>query len=146
MDLNRINPRTYQLTTNFKLWEFFKEGGTFSLTLWNEFLNHPKRHEFFKNLNRLAHRLQQIRDFYMSPITITNGWRSMRYHKAIYKRFKRPAPLGSFHLIAKAADIVVAGKSAWRVQQDFNGWSGGMGMARTFTHFDTRSYMARWRY
>ncbi len=49
--------------------------------------------------------LQHIRNHYQKSIRVTSGYRSLEYHKMLYKGSKYPA--GSLHLINKAIDFVV---------------------------------------
>lgn len=92
------------------------------------------------NLTLLAQRLQVVRDYYNRPISITSGYRTPAHNKAI-----GGAP-NSYHLKGMAADVVVQGIPASRLQADFKHWMGGMGLAATFTHLDIRETSTRWTY
>jgi hypothetical protein len=94
------------------------------------------------NLLFLAGELEKVRAFLGNrPITITSGWRDYNSNKQVGgARFSQ-------HRLGKAVDIVVKGLAPKEVQQRLEGyWQGGMGYGRTFTHLDTRSHIARFKY
>lgn len=57
------------------------------------------------NLIRLHFVLNSIRAHYGKPLTITSGYRTLEEHLKIYEERKKPAPMGSLHLVGAAADI-----------------------------------------
>lgn len=116
-----------KLTSNFSLHEFLEEDDIY-----------PSE-TVIKNLTNLAHRLQVLRDILERPISINSGYRSAAYNATI-----KDSATNSQHILGKAADIVVHGMSAAKVQQYLRYWSGGMGVYNTFTHVDIRGYKARW--
>lgn len=133
-----------QLTKNFKMGEFFvtsAPGG--QATLWEEWINlSPVRlAEYTDNILSLAKALQGIRDKFGKPITITSGWRSLRVNRYV------GGASASRHLLAQAADIVVAGMSPKEVQRVLDkSWQGGLGYGDTFTHLDIRPVQTRFDY
>jgi uncharacterized protein YcbK (DUF882 family) len=121
-----IDPKTLQLTPNFKLAEFLHG---------NDPLPPPW---ILDNLYRLANRLQVIRDVLNKPIIINSGYRTPAHNQAV------GGAKNSMHLSGMAADIVVPGMSAPDLQHFLQHWSGGMGRYAHFTHVDIRPYQARW--
>ncbi len=85
--------------------------------------------------------IQNVREYFESPVTITSGNRCPDYNKSIGGAPK------SYHPRGRAADIVVSGVPTNRVYrfltQKYPG-SYGIGKYDSFTHVDTRSYCARW--
>jgi len=86
--------------------------------------------------------LEQIRaEFNGAIITIDSGNRCESYNKKIGGRPH------SFHLISKAADIVIQGVEPARVHDRIEVMfpnKFGVGMYKTFTHIDVRAKKARW--
>lgn len=120
--------RYTKLTPNFTLAEFIKPGTPL-----------PSQ-EILNNIQRLAERLQVVRDYYGAKVTITSGWRTVVHNAEV------GGASNSKHLTGEAADIDVEGVPPRQVQKDFRHWSGGMGSAATFTHLDIRPTLARWTY
>lgn len=120
--------RDTQLTPHFNLSEFIRPQDPM-----------PSK-AVLANLQRLAERLEKVRALVGKPIKITSGYRTAAHNKAV-----GGAP-GSYHLKGMAADIIVPGMSAPRVQGILHDWNGGMGSSTGFTHLDIRAYKARWRY
>ena len=73
------------------------------------------------------------------PITVNSGYRSPAYNKKV------GGSPNSQHVLAKAADIVVKGKTPKQVAEAAEkvGFT-GIGVYKTFTHVDVRPNMARW--
>lgn len=93
------------------------------------------------NLEKVANRLQVLRDFWGYPIIITSGYRTEAHNQEV-----GGAPR-SFHLKGLAADFVVDGMGPQEVQEALDDvWSGGLGKASTYTHIDIRRNKARWSY
>jgi len=86
--------------------------------------------------------LEQVRtEFNGATITINSGNRCESYNKKIGGRPH------SFHLISKAADIVIKGVDPARVHDRIDAMFPGrfgLGMYKTFTHIDVRAKKARW--
>lgn len=85
--------------------------------------------------------LERLREWAGEPIIITSGNRCPDHNRAI------GGSLRSQHLLSRAADIRVRGKTPKEVQDKFNEWypySYGMGSYDSFTHIDTRNSKARW--
>jgi uncharacterized protein YcbK (DUF882 family) len=123
-----------KLTDNFSLQEFqSKDGASFP----NEVMN---------NLVTLAQQLQVLRDHLGKPITITSGYRSKEHNMKI------GGALDSFHVRGMAADIQVAGMKPKEVAEAIEKlikegkmMEGGIGIYRTWTHYDHRGKRIRWK-
>ncbi len=89
-------------------------------------------------LQLLAQRLQVVRDVVGSPLHITSGYRSVAYNQQV------SGHPNSYHCKGMAADIVITGVPAHRVQHLLRNWQGGLGCYSTFTHVDTGP-KRRWR-
>lgn len=101
--------------------------------------------EVYFNIQKLANQLQTVRDFIKLPITITNAYRCMEHNTEIGSK---PT---SQHILGKAADIKVKTKSPEQIYilldiltEYGNILQGGIGLYRTFTHYDIRKTRARW--
>jgi lysozyme family protein len=97
----------------------------------------------YEKCKALALALDDVREFYGKPITITSGLRTPAQNKAA------GGVSGSQHLTTSgscAADLIVKGVSNYQVFDDYNGtWSNGLGRYNNgTTHFDLRGYKARW--
>tara|TARA_B100000900_G_scaffold43594_2_gene32433 strand:+ start:192 stop:533 length:342 start_codon:yes stop_codon:yes gene_type:complete len=97
------------------------------------------------NVRLLAENLQILRDYIGRPIKIISGYRSPDYNKRI------GGARQSQHMIAKAADIKVDGMEPWIVQKiiehlihEGHMMKGGVGIYKTFVHYDVRGRNARW--
>ena len=86
--------------------------------------------------------LQEIRDHFLASVSVNSGHRCPTYNKKV------GGSKNSQHLYGRAADIVVNGVSASKVQDwflDAYPFQYGMGVYENFTHIDTRSGPpARW--
>ena len=122
-----------KLQDNFSLHEFRCNDGT----------DVPE--ELMDNVQKLAENLQVLRNYLGRPIVVISGYRSPEYNKKIGGA-KR-----SQHMLAKAADIVVADMTSLEVRdtvikliKDGKMHPGGVGIYPTFVHYDIRGRNARW--
>lgn len=114
-----------KLTTNFKVSEFACKDGTDEILI----------------ADALPVILQEIRDHFGQPVTVTSGYRTAAYNAAV------GGAKASQHMLGTAADIVVAGVSplaAAQYAETLLGSSGGIGLYSGFTHVDVRAARARW--
>jgi uncharacterized protein YcbK (DUF882 family) len=123
-----------KLTSNFSLNEFqSKDGSPFPDTV-------------IENLRILAGQLQALRDHLVKPIKIVSGYRSKEHN------LKIGGALDSFHVRGMAADIRVEGMKPKEVAQAIEllisqgkMLEGGIGIYRTWTHYDHRNKKIRWK-
>ena len=101
--------------------------------------------EAWVNIKILAKQLEALRSVLNAPIHITSAYRSELHNKAIGGK------LNSQHLLGKAADIQVKGKSPKQVHKaivklikDGKILEGGLGLYDTFVHYDIRGKASRW--
>jgi uncharacterized protein YcbK (DUF882 family) len=90
---------------------------------------------------QLVRVLERLRVWANAPITVNSGNRCPAYNKS-----EGGSP-NSQHLLSRAADIVVAGKTPKEVYDRINTWypdALGLGSYDSFTHVDTRTEKARW--
>ena len=99
-----------------------------------------------ENVQLLAENLQILRDTLEIPIRVISGYRSPAYNTKIGGA-KR-----SQHMLAKAADIKIAGMTPAEVKaaiekliKSGDMHPGGVGLYTTFTHYDVRGRNARWQ-
>ena len=97
------------------------------------------------NVKLLAKNLQVLRDEIGKPIRVISGYRSPKYNRKIGGARK------SQHMTSKAADIKIKGmtpaevkRTIVRLIKEGKMMSGGIGLYRTFTHYDVRGRNARW--
>lgn len=98
------------------------------------------------NVTKLANQLQYVRDNVAMPITINSGYRCQAHNKSV------GGSENSQHLLGKAADIVINGLDPVLDTYDYLDdliltgeiLQGGIGMYKTFTHYDIRKTKARW--
>lgn len=121
------------LTANFSLSEFACPDGT------------AVPSHLLDNVQRLADNLQVLRDDLDAAIAVTSGYRTLAYNRSI-----RSADT-SQHLLAKAADIMVAGHTPQAVHTRIlqliargSMAQGGLGLYTVFVHYDVRGTPARW--
>ena len=122
-----------KLSENFSLSEFrCKDGSDVSPDLMD-------------NVTVLCENLQALRDHLGKPIRVISGYRSPKYNRRIGGARR------SQHMVAKAADIKVSGMSPAEVKAEIvklikegKMMKGGVGLYRTFTHYDVRGRNARW--
>lgn len=122
-----------QLTKNFTLSEFNKHG--FAL---NE--------KILKNIQALANNLQVLRDEVKKPIKITSGYRNAEYNAKI------KGAKNSRHITGEAADFKIEGYSPELVAAIIEKListgkmeEGGIGIYKTWVHYDHRNVKARWK-
>ena len=122
-----------KLTKNFHLSEFACNDKTEVPT------------ELIENVKLLAQQLQILRDYYDTPIKINSAYRTKSYNANV------GGATNSQHLFGTAADIIIIGISPEETQitiQDLidsgKMLEGGLGLYRTFTHYDIRKNKARW--
>ena len=101
--------------------------------------------ELMDNVLLLAENLQILREELGKPIRVISGYRTPAYNRRI-KGAQR-----SQHMLAKAADIKVTGMTPTEVKEVIvklikagKMKSGGVGLYKTFTHYDVRGRNARW--
>ena len=123
-----------KLEENFSLSEFRCKDGT----------DVPE--ELMDNVRFLAENLQVLRDHIGKPIRVISGYRSPKYNRRIGGARR------SQHMLAKAADIKISGMTPGEVKativqliKEGKMKKGGIGLYKTFTHYDTRGRNARWR-
>jgi uncharacterized protein YcbK (DUF882 family) len=98
-----------------------------------------------ENVQLLCENLQILRDNLGAPIKVISGYRTPAYNKKINGANR------SQHMVAKAADIRVKGVSPRKIRSIIIGLikkgemhSGGVGLYKTFVHYDVRGRNARW--
>jgi uncharacterized protein YcbK (DUF882 family) len=97
------------------------------------------------NVKALAVNLQVLRETVGRPVNIISGYRNPSYNKRIGGA-KR-----SYHMKAMAADIRVKGMTPAEVKAAIEGLisdgkmeQGGLGLYKSFVHYDNRGRRARW--
>jgi uncharacterized protein YcbK (DUF882 family) len=122
-----------KITNNFSLQEFNSKCGRDMST------------NVMVNIIELAKNLQVLRDEVKKSIQITSGYRSPE-HNAKVKGAKN-----SMHIIGMAADIKVAGMTPKQVAEVIERLiaekkmkEGGIGIYKTWVHYDHRGTKARW--
>jgi len=122
------------------------------MKLSNNFnLNEFNKHNFalsdmiLKNIQELAKNLQVLRDEVKKPITVTSGYRNAAYNAKI------GGAKASQHLTGRAADIKISGMTPKEVAAVIEKLiaagkmkEGGLGIYRTWIHYDTRGTKSRW--
>lgn len=91
--------------------------------------------------DKLTALLQQIRDHFGGPVSISSGYRTAAHNAKVGGASQ------SQHLYGAAADIVVAGAEPLAVAQYVEFLqpdSGGIGLYQSFTHVDVRENRSRW--
>ena len=123
-----------KLTNNFALSEFRCKDGT----------DVPDEH--MDNVKELAENLQVLREHIDKAINVISGYRSPKYNRKI-KGARR-----SQHLTASGADIKIKGMTPQEVKEVVEKLiakglmkQGGIGLYKTFLHYDVRGKKVRWR-
>ena len=121
------------LTDNFTINEFECHDGTG--VPWN----------LVENVQKLANNLQVLRETIGKPIHVVSGFRSATYNKRVGGASR------SYHIKAMAADIRVNGMSPKAIKAaieilitEGKMEQGGIGLYKTFVHYDNRGRKARW--
>lgn len=122
-----------KITENFTLEEFrCKDGSKTPVEVWG-------------NITELAENLQVLRNILNEPVIIKSGWRSQKHNENV-----KGSPT-SRHLKGKAADIYTTGTTPDLLGQIIRNLirtgkmkQGGVGVYKTFVHYDTRGTQARW--
>jgi len=122
-----------KLAENFSLWEFKCRDGT------------EVPPECMDNVYTLAQNLQVLRDVIGEPVRVISGYRSKKYNTRIGGARK------SQHMVAKAADIRISSMKPAEVKaliesliKEGKMHKGGVGIYKTFVHYDVRGWNARW--
>ena len=122
-----------KLTENFSLWEFKCRDGT------------DVPDELMDNVKLLAQNLQVLRDYVGKPVRVISGYRSPTYNRKIGGARR------SQHMLAKAGDIKISGLTPSKIKaiivkliREGKMMKGGVGLYRTFVHYDVRGRNARW--
>jgi uncharacterized protein YcbK (DUF882 family) len=123
-----------KLSTNFSLDEFASADGT------------APSGEVLKNLTELAKNLEVLRKHIGQPIRVTSGFRSREHNRKI------GGATNSFHVLGMAADIQVSKMTPEQVAKaielliaEGKMKEGGIGIYKTWTHYDHRGTKARWK-
>lgn len=85
--------------------------------------------------------LQEIRDHFKAPVTVTSGYRTPAHNKKV------DGATQSQHLYGMAADIQVKGvapKKVYAYVDSLLPYTGGVGLYGTFVHVDVRKTKSRW--
>lgn len=122
-----------KITANFSLQEFKCKDGT------------DVPNNLLPNVLELAKNLQVLRDYIGKPIVINSAYRTSLYNKKV------GGANNSQHLVAKAGDLKVAGMTPKALAdaielliKEGKMKEGGIGVYKTFTHYDIRGVKARW--
>ena len=125
--------RKEQLTKNFKLSEFQSKDGA------------DMPDEVYENIVRLAEELQVIRDIVKLPIRINSAYRSPEHNRKVGGVYN------SQHILGTAADLIIVGLSSSKSyliidKLQHSGYiiTGGLGLYRSFIHYDIRGKRKRW--
>lgn len=130
-----------QITKNFKLKEFECKGYEMPL-------------EVYENIIKLSQQLQILREYTGRAITINSGYRSEEHNKNIggaHKFVDGKRVETSRHCFGQAADITIESlkpAEVFRIIEDLidlgQMLQGGLGLYKTFCHYDIRGKKARW--
>lgn len=122
-----------KITANFSLEEFKCKDGT------------DVPNNLLPSVLELAKNLQVLRDYIGKPIVINSAYRTSLYNKKV------GGANNSQHLVAKAGDLKVAGMTPKTLAdaielliKEGKMKQGGIGIYKTFTHYDIRGVKARW--
>lgn len=123
-----------KLTKNFSLSEFDCKDGT------------PVPKKYIGNAQEVANNLQVLRDVLGVPVRITgSGYRTPAHNKKV------GGAKTSQHLTCSAADINADGYTPLRLANKIETLikqgkmkQGGIGIYKTFVHYDVRGTAARW--
>lgn len=93
---------------------------------------------------KLAFLLQNCRDFFGKPLYISSGYRTPSFNNSLEN-----AAQNSYHTYGMAADICMDDVKPQALAEYFETCmpnNGGIGVAETYVHIDTREQKARWTY
>ena len=103
--------------------------------------------DVLENIDTLARQLQRVRDITERPIRITNAYRSPEHNKKV------GGVKNSQHLYGTAADIQIRNMTPKQVYNLLNKLmdegiilQGGLGLYRSFVHYDFRGERVRWNF
>lgn len=88
--------------------------------------------------------LQNCRDHFGKPVKIASGYRTPSYNAKLGNASKT-----SYHMRGMAADIKIDGVDPKEIYNYLDSClpnTGGMGLAKTYVHIDSRETKARWKY
>lgn len=123
-----------QLTKNFSLAEFHCKDGT------------EVPEQYYDNVQEVADNLQVLRDYIDVPLYISgSGYRTKSHNKRV------GGVTHSQHLTASAADITTKHHTPRELADIIEKLiaegkmkQGGLGVYKSFVHYDTRGVKARW--
>lgn len=122
-----------RLTKNFLLREFRCKDGS------------EVPDEYTDNVKELAKNLQVLRDHLEKPIRIISAYRTPKYNRKVGGARR------SQHLTASASDVKIKGMTPQEIKDVVEELikkglmkQGGIGLYRTFLHYDIRSKKVRW--
>jgi uncharacterized protein YcbK (DUF882 family) len=122
-----------RLTKNFLLREFRCKDNT------------EVPQEYMENVQELADNLQVLREHIEKPIRIISAYRTLSYNRKV------DGARRSQHLTASAADIKIKGMTPQEIKDVIEELikkglmkQGGIGLYRTFLHYDIRNKKVRW--
>jgi hypothetical protein len=120
------------LTASFSLREFASRGT-------------PVPSKYHDNVRKVAQNLQVLREHLGRAITVVSGYRTAEHNTSVGGATK------SQHLTASAADIQITGLTPSQVYCTIEELisqgrmrQGGLGIYKTFVHYDIRGHRARW--
>lgn len=101
--------------------------------------------DVYDNIVRLADELQIIRDIVKRPIVITSGYRSPEHNAKV------GGVANSQHIKGLAVDLKISGLTPEKTylvidKLQHGGYilTGGLGLYKTFVHYDIRGRRKRW--
>ena len=131
--INKLKLNSMQLTKNFNLKEFTRNGNDLPM-------------ELLPNMREVAQNLEVLRSYINKPIHINSGYRRPSYNAQI------GGAKNSFHMKGMAADIHVSGLSPAQVHEAIEELiaegkmkQGGLGLYKTFIHYDIQGVRRRWQ-
>jgi len=132
-----------QLTSNISLYELLFTSTVNKVEIL-PFIEKAWSIEIERNLQRIAERLQIIRDFYDRPLIITSGFRPTAWE------LKQGRKGGSMHTKGFAADFHIIGVPLEEllklVNSTFKKGGRAINPSANFIHLDCRSDYATWNY
>lgn len=131
---NGENYAETSVSAHFSLSEFACNDGT----------EVPKKYR--GNVQELMNNLEVVRNYFGGkPIVVNSGYRTAAYNKKV------GGAANSQHLTAKASDITISGYTPKQIGSaiiklisEGKLKEGGVGIYKTFVHYDIRGIKARW--